>query len=88
MTTEEMLKQIDAMPNVPDWDSYDALPITESARRTARSIARLIALPPHVGPATDGGIGFEFDDDDSGLSVIVNPDGSVGLDWYNAEPTR
>ena len=82
-----MLKQIDVMPNKPDWDSYGALPVTESAKTTARSIARLLALSPHVGPTNDGGIAFEFDDNNSGLSVTVNPDGSLGINWYDEEPT-
>ena len=87
MTTEEMLKQIDVMPDKPNWDSYGALPITESAKTTARSIARLLALSPHVGPMNNGGIEFDFDDERSGLLVTVNPDGSLGIYWYDEETT-
>lgn len=49
--------------SVPNWDGYDAVPITDKTLDTARHLYELLTaefVAPEVVPGADGTIGFEW----------------------------
>lgn len=61
-----------------NWDSYGGVPITDKAMKSAYNLVDKLCSELFIAPCPDGGILFEWDDDDT--DIYIDSEGNIHLE--------